>query len=90
MNIIQFSICFGVFIAAATVQAVAQEKPVSTLYRNSFIDSTMRIHIATFDADVTIPTYNSENCQIAAKLFQGQSGVSVRYWCEPGRYRQDW
>lgn len=53
----------------------------------------MRIHVATFDVteeDGGGPTYNSENCQIAAELFQAQPGVTARYWCEPGHYREDW
>lgn len=46
----------------------------------------MRIHVATFDAAET-EAYNSENCRIAAELFQQQPNVKVRYWCEKGRYR---
>ena len=56
-----------------------------TLYRHSFT-ATSRIHIATFDADES-GEYNQENCQIAAELFANQPGVTVRYWCEKGRFR---
>lgn len=70
--------------------ASSHEKNVVTLYRNSAFDSTMRIHVATFDATTNPRSYNSENCGIAAKLFQEQPGVSVRYWCEPGRYKREW
>lgn len=65
----------------------AQDLDVVTLYRSSALDSTMRLHVATFDAVDQGPGYNSENCQLAAQLFQDQPGVTVRFWCEPGRYR---
>lgn len=64
-----------------------------TLYRNSAIDQNMRIHIATFDASEGFNEsngndYNSQNCEIAAKLFQAQLGVTVRYWCEKGSFKK--
>ncbi|MDK9721247.1 MAG: hypothetical protein OEL53_08700 [Rhodospirillales bacterium] len=62
-------------------------RDVYTLYRTSPLDPNMRIHMATFDADESSPTYNQENCQLAADLFTKQPGVTVRYWCEKGRYR---
>ena len=68
----------------------APEINLVTLYRNSVVDSNMRIHIATFDVVESNPSYNSENCQIAADLFEAQRGVVVRYWCERGRYRREW
>ncbi len=58
-----------------------------TLYRSSAADSAMRIHVATFDANEE-ENYNKENCEIAQGLFQQQPGVSVKYWCEKGRYRK--
>jgi hypothetical protein len=58
-----------------------------TLYRNSKLDPNMRLHVATFDtADGA--SYNRENCDLAAKLFQGQEGVTTRFWCEKGAYRK--
>ncbi|MBF9029774.1 hypothetical protein HKCCE3408_05140 [Rhodobacterales bacterium HKCCE3408] len=82
------------WIVAATftptvLLAQSAERDVSTLYRNSVLDQTMRVHVATFDADDG-ERYNAENCQIAAHLFQNQPGVTVRYWCEPGRFRAQW
>jgi len=59
---------------------------VYTLYRASPV-GVMRIHMATFDAKET-GTYNLDNCQIAARLFKSQPGVTVDYWCEKGRYRE--
>ena len=84
---------WGVVLALTLVPAAgtAQDFAVVTLYRNSPVDSTMRLHVATFDAVETSPTYNSINCQLAAQLFQDQPGVTpVRFWCEPGRYRASW
>jgi hypothetical protein len=57
------------------------------LYRASPTDANMRIHIATFNAEQN-EAYNRENCDVAAKLFQSQPGVSVRYWCEKGAFRK--
>jgi hypothetical protein len=58
-----------------------------TLYRNSVLDQTMRIHISTFDA-TDGEKYNAENCGVAANLFGSQVGVNVRYWCERGGFKK--
>ena len=58
-----------------------------TLYRASPMDPLMRIHIATFDTDQGAK-YNHENCNTSATLFQLQSGVTVKYWCEKGSYKK--
>jgi hypothetical protein len=64
---------------------------VYTLYRTSptipqeLHGEKARIHVATFDAAES-GEYNRVNCEIAGGLFASQ-GVSVRYWCEKGRYR---
>lgn len=56
-----------------------------SLYRGS-VAGNFRIHIATSDADQN-EEYNRENCQLAADLFKRQPGVTVKFWCEKGRYR---
>ena len=61
---------------------------VFTLYRNSAVDKNMRVHVASFDVANGGDGYNDENCRIAAGLFQAQEGVTVRYWCEKGRFRK--
>jgi hypothetical protein len=71
--------------------ALAACKPANgdatyTLYRGS-VTGPMRIHVATFDS-VDGEDYNRENCDIARTLFQAQPGVTVKYWCEKGRYRK--
>jgi hypothetical protein len=58
-----------------------------TLYRSSPIDPNMRIHVASFDS-TDGEAYNRENCELAAQLFKAQPGVTVRYFCEKGRYRK--
>ncbi len=58
-----------------------------TLYRNSVIDKTMRLHVATFDAKDG-EKYNQENCEIARELFQKQDGVITKFWCEKGKFKK--
>jgi hypothetical protein len=66
---------------------------VYTLVRSSAADqlnpspseASLRIHVATFDASEGAK-YNAENCEIARRLFEEQPRVSVRYWCEKGRF----
>ncbi len=60
---------------------------VFTLYRSSPLDANMRIHVASFDASDG-EKYNRENCELAGQLFKAQPGVTVRYFCEKGRYRK--
>ncbi len=61
---------------------------VYTLYRASPLSHSMRIHMATFDADGEGTSYNRDNCNLTARLFMEQPGVTVRYWCEAGRFRE--
>lgn len=58
-----------------------------TLYKNSVSDTSMRIHVATFDADESIK-YNQENCKHAKDLFQGQKMNKEKYWCENGYFKE--
>lgn len=61
---------------------------VYTLYRNSPLDSTMRIHIATFDSKENGSTYNQEECMHVVELYQRQPGVVSKFWCEKGPYKK--
>jgi len=68
-------------------------KDMATLYRDSVVIENARMHIATFNSSIeawrgTVFSYNWENCMTAAKLFQGQSGVKTRFWCEKGPYKK--
>lgn len=80
-------ILVAVALGLACPASAQSEGDIYTLYRNSALDATMRIHVATFDT-AEGKDYNAENCFAAADLFQGQDGVSTRFWCEPGRYRR--
>jgi hypothetical protein len=81
----------GLF-AAATAFAfagAASGAPIDetyTLYRNSVLDTGMRLHVATFDA-VDGGAYNRENCDQARELFQAQPGIKTKFWCERGRFQ---
>lgn len=69
------------------ISGCGSESGVYTLYRNSIVDARMRIHLATFDA-ADGADYNSENCDLAAKLFRQQPRVETRFWCEKGPYKK--
>ncbi len=88
MKAMLFAVLLVFAFSAFAAFAHSPGKHVHTLYRNSPVDEFMRIHIATFDADEDSATYNAENCQIAAQLFQRQPGVTAKYWCEKGRYER--
>ena len=65
---------------------------IYTLYRNSPTVGTIsgddaQIHVATFDA-AEDQDYNRKNCEIARDLFASQPGITVRYWCERGKFTQ--
>jgi hypothetical protein len=70
--------------------ARADEPEVVTLYRNSAVSPSLRIHVATFDSaegrDV-FPLYNRLNCEEAADLYNRNDPEGKRWWCEPGRFR---
>jgi hypothetical protein len=68
-------------------QAQVRNDSCYTLYRNSKSFADMRIHVATFDAEDGEP-YNKENCNVAQELFAKQPGVTVKYWCERGRFKK--
>lgn len=58
-----------------------------TLYRNSVTDENMRIHVASFNAEAD-EAYNRGNCEQAQQLFQAQSGVKTKFWCEKGLFKK--
>jgi len=65
---------------------------VYTLYRAGVGLPDLRVHVATFDSDdskqAQFKTYNQDNCLTAMNLFQSQPNVTVRYWCEKGRFKK--
>lgn len=76
---------FALLAAASLV--VNADTGTFTLYRNSVLDPSMRLHVATFDA-ADGRAYNAENCNTAADLFSRQPGVRTRFWCEAGRFKK--
>lgn len=76
----------GMFVATVAATGCG-DSGVHTLYRNSVVDPTMRIHVASFDTSDG-EKYNAENCDLAATLFSKQPEVKVRFWCEPGTFKK--
>ena len=58
-----------VLASALVLAAAVPPDAVFTLYRNSVLDASMRMHVATFDTDQG-SAYNQENCWTAQKLFR--------------------
>lgn len=63
------------------------ESEVYTMYRNSTLNSGLRIHVATFDTKEG-EKYNRINCEDSSKLRMSQHGVVTKFWCEKGYYRK--
>lgn len=78
--------CVAALVAFAA-SACRPTADVYTLYRGSVANGIERVHVATFDARHGA-SYNATNCEVARSLFSTQPGVSVQYWCEPGRARR--
>jgi hypothetical protein len=80
----------GTVLAATALLGLATacgSKNTYTLYRNGSLSDTLRIHVATFDADEEADV-NRANCEQARELFQLQPSQLSRFWCEKGRYRK--
>ena len=75
-----------------------------TLYRNSglsvALNKPVRIHVATFDADESNPTFNRNNCAMSSRLYNANiialtplSSTNpiqrVGFWCEAGKYNEN-
>ena len=89
-----------IFLAATTALALrslrwSPSRRASCIRRNrnsptvvgtiSGVDA--RIDVATFDA-AEDKDYNRKNCEMARDLFANQSLLTVRYWCERGKFTQ--
>lgn len=74
---------------ADIVQPEANDLGYWVLYRNSTIDKSMRIHVASFDSieggNVEANyEYNRENCESVSQTLGSRVGVTADYWCERG------
>ena len=79
-----------ILVSATLLLALATgcgNKNAYTLYRNVSLSDTLRIHVATFDADEEAD-YNRDNCEQTRELFQLHPSQLSRFWCEKGRYRK--
>ena len=78
----------------ASLAACTQPSDVDvwTLYRNSVLDSEMRLHVATFDSAERAfsggPSYNQQTCMETAELYAANDPAQKNWWCEPGRFRE--
>lgn len=98
----------GVLLALVIVSAgcsqVEERRSASaetfTLYRNSPIDRSLRVHWATFDVEDSDRSYNRNNCEMAARLLNANVGESARvadvepydgvgFWCESGEFSEE-
>jgi hypothetical protein len=73
-----------------------QSSSTATLYRNSPIDHTLRVHFGTFDAAEN-DGVNLDNCGMTARLLNANVDAwaktegktrdpTVGFWCEPGNF----
>lgn len=77
----------SLLVALLLLSACEGSDAIFTLYRSSPEDDTMRIHVASFDADESA-SYNDASCRLAAEHFRKQAKLNVRYWCEKGPFKK--
>jgi hypothetical protein len=83
----------ALFIIMLCITACNEQSATYTLYRNSPLEQDpsspdyMRVHIASFNT-LEGEEYNRANCESAKELFQNQTGVLSKFWCEKGTYKK--
>ena len=89
----------ALFVPAILVASCSQSGGTSsTLYRNSPLDPSERVHWASFNANES-GDYNLGNCTMDAKLLNANVAASAKaegkepndgvgFWCEPGEYKE--
>jgi len=81
-------------ITACNYSTESQKDGVWTLYKSGVIDTSVAVHVATFDAfvrgdAVEDATQNQENCEFARSAFQAKFQLhKTNFWCERGRKEQ--
>lgn len=75
------------FLFVSTRIEFGPSNKYQTLYSNSILDATARVHVGTFDSDAG-GAYNKRNCEGTRQLFQKHPGLTIKFWCEPGRYKK--
>lgn len=87
MSFLEYKLGKPIVLALVMTASGGAAASTFTLYRNSPLGPSMRLHVATFDA-ADGEQYNRENCNLAADLFSKQGGLKARFWCEAGRFRR--
>ncbi len=88
------------FVLALTGCADSSEvASPATLYRNSMLDPTMRVHFASFNAPDKAP-FNIDNCEMVARIMNANVDASsakegkprnqsAGFWCERGNFSEE-
>lgn len=84
-----YEVSVAAIILLGVLTACVHPDPVYTLYRNSILDPSMRIHVATFDTreGSNSNPYNQQQCEEIATLLRSNDEDQKRWWCEKGRFR---
>lgn len=91
--------CIAGIVLTGLTGCSEQGAATCTLYRNSPF-GIARIHWATFDANESDPSYNLNNCMMAARVLNANVTASAKnagqerdpslgFWCEPGPFETD-
>ena len=93
MNKICFAAIMFVLTACSPEGGRGTTDDAYTLYRTSPVDSTLRIHVATFDSTEGYDDalYNRENCEYAREAFGKREDfrkARIEYFCEKGLYKK--
>jgi len=99
MRRVAITIAAAMFVAGCGSQGSSAAGEF-TLYRNSPLDRSTRVHWATFDAGESDRNYNRNNCEMAARLLNANVDASAKaedkdrdpsvgFWCEPGAYSEE-
>ena len=83
--LIIFTLLVSTVFLSSPCYAEPDSERVFALYRNNHLDPSIRVHVATFDAQNR--DFNEWYCKKAIKYFRADAksrGSDARYWCEVG------
>ncbi|OHD05588.1 hypothetical protein [Sphingopyxis sp. RIFCSPHIGHO2_12_FULL_65_19] len=86
-------------IMVAGCSSAKDEAASATLYRNSILDPSMRVHFASFNAPDKAP-FNIDNCEMVARIMNANVDASsakegkprnqsAGFWCERGDFSEE-
>lgn len=90
MNIVPILLCLLILLSCNKSEKL-NESEVYTLYKSGVSDSSIKLHVATFNADdgSNSHDYNSTNCNKIRDFLQSEPKMfEQRFWCEPGYYKE--